>query len=92
MTPTQHNDEDMKAVQTVQGTVSEFIRRQVVGSLGTPSDLRSVQVRPVGSDRYRVNIVAGKDLGSSRIANSFFLTADAAGNILASSPKIARLY
>ena len=42
--------------------------------------------------RYRVNVLVGKDAGSARIASSFFLTADGEGNILASSPKIVRLY
>jgi hypothetical protein len=39
-----------------------------------------------------VNVLVGKDFASTRIANSFFLTADGKGNIVTSSPKIARLY
>lgn len=73
-------------------TLSTLIGKQVVRSLGSPENLLKVQVRPVGSDRYRVNILTGKDFASARIANSFFLTADEAGNILSSSPKIVRLY
>jgi len=83
---------DKDAARIMRDTVNNFIRKQVVGSLGTPDDLLSVQVRPVGSERYRVNVVVGKDVSSPRIANSFFLTADAEGNILTSSPKIVMLY
>ena len=46
----------------------------------------------MGSDRYRVNVLVGRNLAWSRIADSFFLTADGRGNITKSSPKIARLY
>jgi len=84
-------DED-NAARSQRGMVCNFIKTQVVHSLGTPRDLLTVQVRPVGTDRYRVNVVVGKNVGASRIPNSFFLTADAAGNILSSSPEIARLY
>jgi len=78
--------------KVVGSTRNDTIRKQVVHSLGTPGDLLSVQVRPVGGERFRVNVVVGKDFGSSRIPNSFFLTADAVGNILTSSPKIDRQY
>lgn len=83
---------DKNDVLLKQGTLNDIIRKQVVRSLGTPVDLLSVQVRPVGSERYRVNVVVGKNVASPRIANSFFLTADAEGNILTSSPKIVSLY
>jgi hypothetical protein len=69
-----------------------LIRAQVVRMLGTPEDMRKVLVHPVGQASYRVNVVVGKDAATARIADSFFLTADEEGNILTSSPKIARLY
>jgi hypothetical protein len=69
-----------------------FIGRQVVGSLGTPDELVSVKVHHLGRDNYRVNVVVGKDINSSRIADSFFLTTDELGNIVGSSPKIVRMY
>jgi hypothetical protein len=73
-------------------TLNHLIGEQVVHSLGTPDDFLKVQVRRVGSDRYRVNVFVGKDVLSGRIADSFFLTADGEGNILTSSPKIVRVY
>ena len=92
MTAPQRIGEDVDTARTMQDTVNDSIRNQVVRSLGTPGNLLSVQVRPVGGEHYRVNVVVGENVASSRIPNSFFLTADAEGNILASSPGIVRLY
>ncbi len=92
MTTIQPLEADGDAARITRDTVCDFIRKQVVRSLGRPFDLLSVQVRPVGSVNYRVNVVVGKNVDSPRIANSFFLTADAEGNILTSSPKIVSRY
>ena len=92
MTTPKRPEQDETAAPTPSGSVTDFIRRQVVRTLGTPGDLLSVQVRPVGGERHRVNVVVGKSVASSRIANSYFLTADAEGNILTSSPKIVKQY
>ena len=73
-------------------SLKALIRSQVVRSLGTPDDMLKVLVHPVGQDSFRVNVVVGKSVSSARIADSFFLTADSDGNILTSSPEIARLY
>jgi hypothetical protein len=73
-------------------SLKALIRSQVVRSLGTPDDMLKVLVHPVGQDSFRVNVVVGKSVSSARIADSFFLTADGDGNILTSSPEIARLY
>ncbi len=72
--------------------LNHVIATKVVQSLGSPADLLKVQVRPLGRNRYRVNVFVGKDAASGRIADSFFLTADDRGKILTSSPEIARLY
>jgi hypothetical protein len=69
-----------------------LIGKHVIERLGSPGDLLRVQVRPVGGDRYRVNIVVGKNVTSSKIVQSFFLVADGEGNIVSSSPTIARVY
>ena len=70
--------------------LNSLIGRQVVRSLGSPADVLNVKVHPMGNGRYRVNVLVGKNLASARIGNSFFLTADEKGNILASTPKIVR--
>ena len=92
MTTAQQRDRDEELNREMRNTLNDLIGEQVVHGLGTPDDLLKVQVRQVGSDRYRVNIFVGKDVTSGRIADSFFLTADAKGNILTSSPEIARVY
>jgi hypothetical protein len=79
-------------VSDAREAMKALIRTQVVSSLGTPDDMLKVLVHPVGQDSFRVNVVVGKSVSTARIADSFFLTADSDGNILASSPEIARLY
>jgi len=68
------------------------VRAGVLRNLGLPWDLRRVDVRPVSPTSYRVNVFTGNDAASSRLAHSFFLRADDDGNILSSSPPIARQY
>lgn len=92
MNTTRPSDQGEEIGPIPRDTLNALIGRHVVRSLGSPGDLLKVQVRPLGSDRYRVNIVVGKNVNSSRIADSFFLTADADGNILSSSPEIVRAY
>jgi hypothetical protein len=84
------SDPEDRSIRRVD--LNALIGRIVVRSLGSPADMLKVQVSSVGSDRYRVNILIGRNLGSARVGDSFFLTADEEGNILTSSPEIARLY
>jgi hypothetical protein len=65
---------------------------RVIHSVGNPGDLQRVQVQPLWEDRYRVNIFVGVDAASAKIAHSYFLVADEDGNILVSTPKMARHY
>jgi hypothetical protein len=90
-TPLKRN-RDEELLRDTHDRLNDLIGEQVVHLLGTPKDLLKVQVRGVGSARYRVNIFVGKDATSGRIAHSFFLTADGEGNILTSSPRVARMY
>jgi hypothetical protein len=92
MTTTGQRDRDDDLLRDMGDMLNDLIGEQVVHSLGTPDDLLEVQVRPIGKDRYRVNVLVGKDATSARVADSFFLTADGEGNILTSSPEIARVY
>jgi hypothetical protein len=89
-TPQPNRDEEL--YRETSDKLNDLIGEQVVHLLGMPDDLLKVQVRGVGSDRYRVNVVVGKDVMSGRIAHSYFLTADGEGNILTSSPAVARVY
>jgi hypothetical protein len=65
------------------------IRQRVIHTLGQPDGLHAVQVRPLWGDHYRVNVLVGADATSARIAHSYFVEADAEGNIVESTPKIA---
>ena len=92
MSTAQQGDRIMEEAPKPTDTLNALIGRQVLQTLGSPGDILKVKVHPMGNDRYRVNVLVGKDVNSARIANSFFLTADGMGNIVTSSPKIVRLY
>jgi len=89
---TDQTDQDNQIARQKRDTLNELIAKQVVQSLGSPTDLFNVQVRPLGGDRYRVNVFVGKYATTARITDSFFLSADDEGKIVTSSPEIARLY
>lgn len=72
--------------------IDELISEQVIHALGTPIDLRNVQVRKVWDDHYRVNVIVGANAGSVRVANSFFLVIDSDGSLIAATPKITKQY
>jgi hypothetical protein len=92
MTTSPQLDEHQDMSPHTRGTLNDLIGEQVVQSLGSPCDLLKVQVRPLGTDRYRVNVFVGKFAVSSRISDSFFLSADCEGNIVTCSPEIIRRY
>jgi hypothetical protein len=73
-------------------TLSDLIREQVIHALGKPMDLRSVQVRKVWDDHYRVNVIVGESAGSVSLAHSYFLVVDSDGRLIGSTPKITKLY
>ena len=68
------------------------ISRNVMTALGRPGDFLRVTVRPVTEDSYRVNVMTGADASSTRVAHSFYVTADKEGNVTGSSPTIEKHY
>jgi hypothetical protein len=72
--------------------VTDTIARHVLQSLGRPDGLHRVQVRKLWNRHYRVNVFAGVDPNSIRVANSYFLVADDDGKIIESKPPIQKLY
>ena len=78
--------------QHQRAMLDALIGEQVIHILGEPDSLHKVQVRPLWKDHYRVNVLLGEDAFSARIARSYFVEADGEGNIVASSPKITKLY
>ena len=73
-------------------TLDHLIREQVIHALGTPIDLRTVQVRKVSDNQYRVNVIVGVNAGSVRVANSYFLVIDSNGSVISATPKITKQY
>jgi len=73
-------------------SLNDFIKQQVIQTLGKPSNLINVQVRPVWDNHYRVNVLVGSDAATARIANSYFLMVDSEGSVIASTPKIGKQY
>ncbi len=69
-----------------------LIGKHVMHTLGQPGDLRRVQVRRLWEDHYRVNVLVGVDAASAKVAHSYFLVTDSAGNIVASTPRIRKQY
>jgi hypothetical protein len=92
MTTTQQRERDEDMDRYLRDALNDLISEQVVHSLGSPGDLLKVEVRPLGGDRYRVNVFVGTHVTSARISDSFFLTVDGEGNIVTSSPEIVRVY
>ena len=92
MRATPQSDPGQEERVIARDALNAFIGRQVVQTLGSPRDLLKVQVNPLGNDHYRVNLIVGKNLASARVGDSFFLTTDEEGNVVASSPKIVALY
>ena len=68
------------------------IRAGVLKALGRPANLFRVSVTPLWGDHFRVNVVTGEDPSAVRIPNSYFVSADAAGRILGSTPQILKQY
>ena len=75
-----------------QGQMTTAISRNVMTALGRPGDFLRVTVRQVTGAGYRVNVMTGGDATSTRIAHSFFVTADEHGNVTASAPVIVKQY
>ena len=72
--------------------LNKLIREQVIHALGTPIDLRDVQVRKVWKDHYRVNVLVGMNAGSVRLANSYFVVIDSDGSLISTTPKITKQF
>ena len=68
------------------------ISRNVMAALGRPRDLCHVVVRPLWANYYRVNVLTGSDVLSTRIADSFFVSADNHGIVIESMPRVVRKY
>ena len=64
----------------------------VIRALGRPPELLRISAVRLWENCFRVNVQTGADASSARIPHSFFVTADPEGNVLASVPRLARVY
>ncbi len=79
-------------VELEASKATNAVGRAVMTALGRPTDFLRVTARRVTESTHRVNVIAGTDPTTARIAHSFFVTADDAGNVTGSAPPIVRLY
>ena len=70
--------------------IKNLIGRWILDGLGQPENLKGVQVRLLWPDHYRVNVLVGPDAASARVAHSFFLEANADGDIVGSTPSVTK--
>ncbi len=83
-----------KPVALPTKTREQNIEEQVLKSLGTVPGYLRMKIIPLFDDNFRVNVFVVVNHMESRIVDdirilySFFITADKAGNIMASSPKL----
>jgi hypothetical protein len=75
-----------------EGQRTATITSHVLRALGRPADLFRLEVRRLWADHYRVNVFVGADAASVRVAHSYFLVADGAGQVLQSTPQLTRRY
>jgi len=92
MPPQQQDKQPAEREKPGRDQLEAVIARHVLRAVGPPGNLHRVQVRLLWDDHYRVNIFVGGDAASATVAHSYFLVADAAGTIIASTPPIKRCH
>lgn len=88
--PTTSAQADLDHEQRSQQTAR--VAEQVIRDLGRSERLQRVDIRPLWSGCYRANVYLGPDAISLRLAHSYFLKVDAAGNVVAAIPPITKQY
>ena len=91
MSSTPEQERDEREARPEREDRDARIRQRVMHTLGQHDLPYAVQVRPLWGDHYRVNVFVGADATSARIARSYFVQADAEGNIIESTPELAGL-
>ena len=86
------SQQQAEAAERAQERRNGVIVGQLMQTLGRPTTLYRVEMRHLWDGYYRANVFVGATVTSTRIAHSFFLTADEEGNIVASIPDISREY
>jgi hypothetical protein len=90
--PATPKDEDAARMMKEHERRNDLLGQRVLRALGQPGDLLCVQVRQLWEGHYRVNILVGADVASTRVAHSYFLVTDGDDNIVATTPTVTRRY
>lgn len=88
----EQGQEQAELAKRAQEQRSSVIVSKLLQALGRPAILHRVELRHLWDDCYRANVYVGADAASTRVAHSYFVVADEAGNIIASVPDITRKY
>ena len=89
--PRTQQNEDERTETSRAELLATLIAAAVLRELGPPTGLLRVAVVKLWTNHYRVNVLTGS-AADSRVAHSYFLTADDGGRVLAASPAITRSY
>jgi hypothetical protein len=92
MPTTSQRQQDSDDPRQDQAKLNRLIAERVLHTLGEPGGLQQVQVRRLWEEHYRVNVLVGEDFASAKVAHSYFLATDRDGNIVTSTPKLAKRY
>ena len=79
-----------KPSETAQA--ANALGRTIMSALGRPADFYRVTVIRLWENHYRVNVLTGLNPSALAIAHSYFVAADDQGNVLNSTPPLARRY
>jgi hypothetical protein len=66
--------------------------RSIMTTLGRPTDFYRITVVRLWENHYRVNVLTGLNPSALAIAHSYFVSADDQGNVVNSTPPLARRY
>jgi len=92
MTTTQPHKAEPALTEEGRRRAEALLGVRVLQALGQPPGWHRVQVRRLGQETFRVNVFVGADAATAKIAHSYFLVADGAGNITEASPTVLRRY
>ena len=89
---TQQDRTELTSADEERRRAEARVGARVLQALGPPPGWHRVQVRRLGQETFRVNVLVGADAATATIAHSYFLVADGDGNITESSPAVLRRY
>jgi len=84
--------DDAETEPKTSTSVEAAICRHVLSVLGRPTDFLRISVRQITAKGFRVNVLAGAELASGRIAHSYLVQTTDDGLVTASSPALVKRY